>query len=101
MGVKEPGFLDAITDPKVFAAVLQLISELVGNKQASPTPNVVLVSEDGEEREITWQEYEQLKAGGDTVNPPDMERGEPTSTGKGTDTTPETGTSDETKEKDG
>lgn len=100
-GVKEPGFLNAITDPKVIIAALQLISELVGNKQASPANNVVLVTEDGEEKEITRQEYEQLKAGGNTGNLKDIEKGEPIGPGSGSDTTPEPGTSDETKEKNG
>lgn len=100
-GVKEPGWLDAITDPKVIIAALQLVSEYIGNKQASPANNVVLVTEDGEEREITRQEYEQLKAGGNTANPKGMEKGEPITPGSGSDTTPGPGTSAETKGKDG
>ena len=92
MGVKEPGFVDAFTDPKVIVAALQLISELVGNKQASPANNVVLVSEDGEEKEMTRQEYEQLKDGRDTVNLKDMEIGEPISPGRGSDTASESET---------
>lgn len=101
MGVKEPGWLSGFADPKVITALFQLISEFVGNKQAPPNENVVLVSEDGEEREITRQEYEQLKAGGNTGNPKDMEGGEPIGPGSGSDTIPEPETSDETKEKDG
>lgn len=98
MGVKEPGFVDAFTDPKVIVAALQLISELVGNKQVSPTNNVVLVSEDGEEKEMTRQEYEQLKDGCDTVNLKDMEIGEPISPGRGNDTASESETSNKADE---
>jgi len=101
MGVKEPGFVDAFTDPKVIVAAIQLISELVGNKQVPPANNVVLVSEDGEEREITRQEYEQLKAGGNIANLKDMEIGEPISPSRGSDTVSESETSNKADEGDG
>ncbi|MFC1985431.1 hypothetical protein ACFLWC_00380 [Chloroflexota bacterium] len=87
LGIKEPGILDAFKDPKVIVSALQVASELLGKKMAPTSESVVIsVSPNGEERIMTPEDYEKLKAQGHVKHLSDVKAGEPIHLGKGHDT---------------
>lgn len=101
IGVKEPGLLNSLLDPKVIVEVLQLISDIWGNKQVPPINNImILVGEDGKEREMTRKEYEQLKARDNNMNLKDMIAGELISSSNGNDAASKSETLNKADEKD-
>jgi hypothetical protein len=69
MGIKEPGFLDALTHPEVLKSIFSLIPPILtaisGEKDASNTGEaMVLVQLNGEMKQITMSEFEKLKKEG-------------------------------------
>ena len=102
LGVKEPGLLDAFTDPQVITSFLAMIRE-VFMKEQPPAGNqgIVLVQENGEERLITEEEYRELKAQAQSKSLGNVELTASNSRPEGNATTSESETSNKAEGGDG
>jgi len=102
LGVKEPGFWDAFTDPNVLVGLINSISDLVtAQKSSSAQEGLVPVRVDGIDRLVTREELEQLTSKGKIKYIGSMEPADQNDEEKGNDTTPEPETSNEADEGDG
>lgn len=102
LGIKEPGFFDALMDPKVITSVLSMISQVMGGKQP-PAANgmLVMVQIDGKDKLVTMEEFKRRQAEG-KVKPLDtLESEKPNNRSKGNKITSESETSNEADEGDG
>ena len=69
MGIKEPGFLDALTHPEVLKSIFSLIPPILtaisGEKDASNTGEAMVLAQlNGEIKQIPISEFEKLKKEG-------------------------------------